>query len=579
MKKHVWQAGMLLLLAATVGSLSGCGQRVTDNPPQPVQVQSETQPPVTEAVTETETKKETETQKETQTEPLRRVTDVDYTSKDGTIKITLPDNTWKIGQDADEMRVFQSGKDAMINIVHASTEAAMSSLNVMTTQQALEASLTEQYADANAFKVQSFVDAPVGDVHVYRYVVQYNSPARMWAYSVTNAIIAPDQAYVVIGSITEDNKNLLEAVQKSVASFRVLKDEKLKAVTGEVITGTIQSTSETIRTDTASSEEMQSLKDYGTTASLVTVDQVNVRLSPGTDANVLITLDKNAAVTVTGETANWFQVSVNGTTGYIRKDFLVYATAAAAAEGQSETTASETTADPNSPYSATSAAELGNATNYGASTTLYATSDVNIRALPGTDSDITGGLGNGSSVTVIGETDNWFIVSVDGGTGYVSKAYLSSDAPAAQPAPDNTGQTAADGTANGGTATDGTANGGNGTGTATDGTANGGTGTATDGTANGGAGTATDGTANGGGTQTEAAQASTQSNVSGTVIGTTPDSITVQGDDGQTYNVYYGDANMNSADGIYDGVYVSINLDSTQAASDGTLYATDVTGY
>lgn len=551
MRKHVWQPGLLFVLAAVMGGLSGCGQRVTDNP-QPVQVQTETQTKVTEAVTETETKKETETQKETETEPPKRVTDVDYTSKDGTIKITLPDNTWKIGQDADEMRVFQSGKDAMINIVHANTESAMSSLNVMTTQRDLEASLTEQYADASAFEVQSFVDAPVGDVHVYRYVVRYNSPARMWAYSVTNAIIAPDQAYVVIGSITDDNKNLLEAVQKSVASFRVLKDETLKAVTGEVITGTIQSTTETVRTDTASSEELQSLKDYGTTASLVTVDQVNVRLAPGTDVDVLITLDKNAQVTVTGETANWFQVSVNGTTGYIRKDFLVYATAAQTA--QSETAASETTVNPDDPYSAASSAELGNATNYGSSTTLYATTDVNIRALPGTDSDITGSLANGGTVTVVGETDNWFIVSVGGATGYVSKAYLSSDAPA-QTAPETQPAQTADGTG-----TDAAA-------------------AATGGEA---AGTANTNTGDNTQQQSETAAAatqSTQSTVSGTVIGTTPDSITLQGDDGNTYSVYYGDANMNSADGIYDGVYVSINLDAAQASGDGTLYATDVTGY
>ena len=68
MRKHVWQPGLLFVLAAVMGGLSGCGQRVTDNP-QPVQVQTETQAKVTEAVTETETKKETETHKETETEP------------------------------------------------------------------------------------------------------------------------------------------------------------------------------------------------------------------------------------------------------------------------------------------------------------------------------------------------------------------------------------------------------------------------------------------------------------------------------------------------------------------------------
>ena len=68
------------------------------------------------------------------------------------------------------------------------------------------------------------------------------------------------------------------------------------------------------------------------------------------------------------------------------------------------------------------------------------------------------------------------------------------------------------------------------------------------------------------------------STVSGVIVGTTPDSLTIQGDDGNTYSVYYGDANINSTDGIYDGVYGQVGLDSTQAASDGTLYATNVEG-
>ena len=66
MRKHVWQPGLLFVLAAAMGGLSGCGQRVTDNP-QPVQVQTEPQAKVTEAGTETETKKETEPHTETET--------------------------------------------------------------------------------------------------------------------------------------------------------------------------------------------------------------------------------------------------------------------------------------------------------------------------------------------------------------------------------------------------------------------------------------------------------------------------------------------------------------------------------
>ncbi len=530
---------MALLLAAgtaIAASVSGCGQREGTQTAIPAPGPEQPQMVQTEMLVETEPATEKITVRETEAPKL--VTSVDYTSKDGTIKITLPDNTWKIGQDADEMRVFQSGKDAMINIVHANTETAMSSLNVMKTQQELEDSLTTQYSDPNAFQVVSFVDAPVNDVHVYRYVVKYNAAARMWAYSVTNAIVAADQAYVVVGSITEDNEKLLEAVQKSVESFRVLKDEKLRAVTGEVITGKIQKTSETVRTDTDSSAELKSLTVYGASTTLVSVDDVNVRLSPGTDAGILTMTSKNDTVTVTGETANWFQVNIGGNTGYIRKDFLVYGNAQQTEKQTEKTSESNASTDP---YTSTSDAEMGNAINYGTTSTLYATSDVNVRSKPGTDSDVTGSLGTGSSVTVVGETDNWFIVSVNGTTGYVSKAYLSADSSAAA----NAETTAQQDT---GTTSETTA-------AAED------TGTQTSETT-----ADTSGTSSG------------MTSVSGVIVGTTPDSLTIQGDDGNTYSVYYGDANINSTDGIYDGVYVNVGLDSTQAASDGTLYATDVQG-
>ena len=35
---------------------------------------------------------------------------------------------------------------------------------------------------------------------------------------------------------------------------------------------------------------------------------------------------------------------------------------------------------------------------------------------------------------------------------------------------------------------------------------------------------------------------------------------------------------ISTVDGIYDGVYVSVNVDNSQTASDGTLYATNMTG-
>jgi len=520
---------MISLAAVSVLSLvlTGCGKRKSDviTP----ETESETQ-----AVTETETSTEKLTETESETQKL--IKSVDYTSKDGTIKITLPDNTWKVTQDADEMRVFSSGSAAMINITHASTEAAMQNLSVMTTEENLKVSLTKQYSDAKAFEVQSFKNNVINGVNTYRYVVKYNATARMWAYAVTYGIVAADQAYVITGTVTDENQTLLTAVETSVDSFRVLKDETLKAVTTNMISGTTQISSESnAGAAGSSSAELGTLTDYGYDASLYSNDVVNVRLAPGTDADVLVTLNKGDKVTVVGETSGWFKVNINGNVGYVRKDFLVY-------NAPADTEQTEAMEQNNN---GESAAELGTITDYGQSTTLYASDTVNIRVQPGTDSAVVGSINKGSSVTVLGESANWFKVSVGGGIGYISKSFLTSDSSVSDNSGNNGGTTGNNGDNNSGN-TGGNTGGNNG------GSTGGNTGGST-----------------GEGTQT----------ISGTIISSGMDYLTIQGDDGATYNVYYGEANANSVDGLYDGVYVGITVDNSQTATDGTLYATNVQGY
>ena len=521
MKKRTEQLMISMAAAAVIIlSLGGCGQRVG---PDQTEKQTEKQTTAPIVITEKQTEKPTEKQTETkapetekESETQKLITSVDYTSKDGSVKITLPDNTWKVTQDADEMRVFKSDDDAIINIVHANTETSMRGLTVMTSEDDLKASLTKQYTTEDAYEIESFNEGTFDDIKTYRYVVRYNAAARMWAYAVTYAIMAPDQAYVVTGTVTDDNKPLLASVQKSVESFRVLGDEDLKTVTSEIISGKTQKTSETVAENTASAQELKSLTDYGTTVKLVTSDNVNVRMAPGTDSDILTSLNNKTEVNVVGETDNWFKVDIQGNTGYIRKDFLVYGTPATTA--QSDTTSATTSQATNS--------ELATASNYGSSATLYASSDVNVRSAPGTDSSVINGLSTGSSVSVIGETDNWYIVSIGGSTGYISKSYLSVDQP-------STSSSSNSETSNGGE------NSGSGSGSSS----------------------------------------SIPSAVSGTITGATADTLTIAGDNGVTYTVYYGGAgSVYSEDGLYEGVYVEVNVDTSQSSSDW-LYASGVQGY
>ncbi len=505
---------LVLICIATVAlTISGCGQR----PEKETETQTQSRQYVVIDEQATEHVTETETQK--------LVTAVDYTSKDGSIKITLPDNTWKVTQDADEMRVFQSGSAAIINIVHASTPTAMKNLSVLKTEEELNESLKKQYADEDDYEIEEFTTAAVNSIKIYRYLVRYTAAARMWAYSITSAIISDDEAYIVTGTVTDENSTLLAAVQTSVQSFRVLGDEDFRAATGEVLSGTTQKMteeeSETENTATASGKELTTLKEYAADATLVTSDIVNVRLSPGTDAAVLTTLSADMKVTVTGETTSWFQVSISGNTGYIRKDFLVYGNTDNSSSAKTQTTETEQAA---AATDGVSAAELATVTNYGYSTTLYATDIVNVRGNPGTDSDVIDALSTGDGVAVVGETDNWFVVTINGNTGYVSKALLASEAPSASDS-----SSAGDSGSSSSTGSGGSSGGSNVT-------------------------------------------------ISGQVTYAGVDTLTIQGNDGNTYYVYYGDASVSTSEGLDEGVSVVISADTTQTASDGTLYAVGVSG-
>lgn len=532
-------AGLSCVLFAAV-MLSGCGKaRIggsTGSADSEKTAASSEQTKVVRVIIESET--EAETTPETQ----KLITSVDYTSKDGTVKITLPDNTWKVTQDADEMRVFSSGNDAMINIVHASTEAAMKTLTVQTTKENLQAALLSQYSEASAFNIESYETKTVGSVNVYRYVVRYNADARMWAYAVTYGIVAPDQAYVITGTITDNNTTLLKAVEDSVYSFSVLKDEELKAVT-DAMTGESETASTETKQTTAqtasptASGENSTLSTYAQQTTMYSADSdvVNIRSGPGTDADIVGTLAAGGKVTVTGETSGWYRVSVNGVTGYIRKDFLT----------STQTTTPSTTSAANSTSDSASAAEIASASNYSSASTLYTTDGVNVRANPGTGSGVLATLGAGSAVTVIGETDNWYIVSTGSGKGYIAKSYLSSKAPAGS-------------SASGSSSTGSTGSTGNGNGTST-GSSSGSTGSS--------------GSGSGSGTQTSGV-----STITGTVTSSSANSVTVAGDDGKTYTIYTGDADITTADGLYSGLHISASVDNSQTASDGTKYATSVTG-
>lgn len=471
-----------------------------------IQTESETQPPQTESETESETELKT---------------NVAYTSQDRSIRITLPDSTWTVQQDADEMRVFSSGKAAMISIVHAADASAMRSISVAKSEDELKQSLTGQYPDANAFEVVEFEKLSSATIDTYEYVVKYNATS-MWVYAVTYGIIADTQAYVVTGTVLDDNRALLDAVQKSVESFTVLRNSVFSAIPGTVVNK--NGSESQSQSGGSAAGELASMTDYGSSVTLYASDTVNIRMEPSTesDASVIGSLSPGDAVTVVGESTQWFKVNVNGNVGYVNKAFLVRD------QVQTESNASQTAS-----ASEQITGEMNSYIDYGTGYTYYTTTEVNMRTQPGTDSDVVSSLNGGTTATVVGETPNWFKVSVNGMTGYISKSYLSDTNT-------YTGQNAAE-------------NGGNNSNNSDNNTAGGGT--------------------TGSGTNTNVGP------VSGTITSVGNNTITIQGDDGNIYSINYTDASVNTSSGLQDGLYISAMIDYSGTLPNGDLYATNVTGY
>ena len=121
-----------------------------------------------------------------------------------------------------------------------------------------------------------------------------------------------------------------------------------------------------------------------------TTSGVNLRTNPSTDADIIRTVDVNSTVEMLQhDPADWSRVRINGTTGYIRSDFLTIPAGDVPA-------------------------------------TFKTTSGVNLRTSPSTDADIIGAVNAGTIVDVhTHNPDGWSNVRINGTTGYIRSDFLA----------------------------------------------------------------------------------------------------------------------------------------------------------
>lgn len=143
------------------------------------------------------------------------------------------------------------------------------------------------------------------------------------------------------------------------------------------------------------------------TETLATKDRVNVRAAADTESEKLGTLDQGTVVTRTAVDGDWSVIDYNGTTGYVKNEFLTY-------------DLPDTTADSSSDNS-----DSTNAASITEGTVIMLQNTTNIRSGMSEDSSKVGTAYAGEKVTVVmSYAEGWTKVKWNGETGYIKTSLL-----------------------------------------------------------------------------------------------------------------------------------------------------------
>ena len=139
----------------------------------------------------------------------------------------------------------------------------------------------------------------------------------------------------------------------------------------------------------------------------VTCDVLNVRSGPGTSNSVIGSLKRGNSVAVKAKSNGWYKVSYGSGTGWVCGDYL--------SVGQSSPAKAPAQSKPSSPSS--SGGSAGRISGTGGA-------GVNVRSGAGTRYGRIGGLAEGASVTIVGQSGGWYQIKYGSGTGWVSSQFV-----------------------------------------------------------------------------------------------------------------------------------------------------------
>ena len=158
---------------------------------------------------------------------------VTYTSKDSSVSIVLPDNTWKNTSDNGKSIIFNSDTQGNISITYANTDADLAKVQIPSSKD-LAGSITAgtSLTEGTDFDILDYTATEMDGVDVYRYTVKAADASKMNGYAYIENYYLTDgsELYQISGSLKLQDPTSLNTMKEAVTSFRILKaDSPLKA--------------------------------------------------------------------------------------------------------------------------------------------------------------------------------------------------------------------------------------------------------------------------------------------------------------------------------------------------------------
>ena len=213
-----------------------------------------------------------------------------------------------------------------------------------------------------------------------------------------NCRSGPGTSYSSYGTLAKNLEVLFYELKDGWYKIK-LSDGKIGYVSSKYIKVT-QSYTSTPQTNTGTSEGGAVIGEG------VTTGAVNFRTGPSSSSKKITQLKKGVTVTLYSLSNGWYEVSYNGTRGYLYAQYVKV------------TSKSTSTSSGVQSPSASGGAALTLATG-------KATGTLNFRSAAGTNAKLLSTLKAGETFQILGQTSEWYYVLYGGRTGFVYKAYAS----------------------------------------------------------------------------------------------------------------------------------------------------------